>query len=116
MTMDIEQTYQLGFQLRCDGRYAEAKQVFERVLSANPGHIDSLHQVALIKGFEGDFDGSLADLEKLSAQSPQNLTIRYDLAMTQMMLGMYEEACSNLRYILSVNPTHEKALQQSTYC
>jgi cytochrome c-type biogenesis protein CcmH/NrfG len=114
--MDIEQTYQLGFQLRCDGKYAEAKQVFERLLSTNPGHLNSRHQIALIKGFEGDFDGSLADLQQLTAQAPANLNIRYDLAMTQMMLGMYEEACANFRYILSVDPAHEKANQQIIYC
>jgi len=116
MTMDIEQTYQLGFQLRCDGRYPEAKQVFQRVLAAQPSHLESLHQMALILGFEGDFDGSLASLAKLSAQYPNNLNIRYDLAMTQMMLGMYEEACANLQFILRVDPTHEKANQQATYC
>jgi len=116
MTMDIEETYQLGFQMRCDGRYAEAKQQFERVLRAKPNHVDSLHQMALIAGFEGDFDGSLASLTKLSAGAPGNLNIRYDLAMTQMMLGMYEEACGNLRHILSVDPNHEKANQQATYC
>jgi len=32
------------------------------------------------------------------------------------MLGMYEEACAQFRYILSVDPTHEKAAQQATYC
>ncbi len=116
MTMDIEQTYQQGFQLRCDGRYNEARQVLQRVLAANPNHISARHQIALIQGFEGDFDGSLAALAHLVALAPANLDVRYDLAMTQMMLGMYEEACANLRYILQVNPTHEKALQQSTYC
>lgn len=116
MTMDIEQSYQLGYQLRCDGRYAEAKQVLQRVLASNPNHLPARHQLALILGFEGDFDGSLASLAQLSTQYPANLDVRYDLAMTQMMLGMYEEACANFRYILSVDPTHEKASQQSIYC
>ena len=116
MTMDIEQTYQQGFQLRCDGQYAQAREVLSRVLQADPTHVDARHQIGLIQGFEGDFDGSLVTLEGLSKQYPNNLAVRYDLAMTQMMLGMYEEACENLRYILSINPTHEKALQQSTYC
>lgn len=116
MTMDIEQTYQLGFQLRCDGKYGEARQAFGRLLAVQPRHLDSRHQMALIKGFEGDFDGSLADLQQLVAEAPSNLNIRYDLAMTQMMLGMYEEACANLKYILSVDPTHEKANTQAVYC
>lgn len=116
MTMDIEQTYQQGFQLRCDGRYAEARQVLQRVIAVNPNHIPARHQMALIKGFEGDFDGSLADLAQLSVIVPNNLDVKYDLAMTQMMLGMFEEACANLNAILAVDPTHEKALQQSVYC
>jgi thioredoxin-like negative regulator of GroEL len=82
----------------------------------DPGHSDALHQIGLIQGFEGDFEGSMATLTLLVDQSPQNLNVRYDLAMTQMMLGMYEEACQNLRYILSINPAHEKALQQAAYC
>jgi len=116
MTMDIEQTYQSGFQLRCDGRYDEAKLAFQRVLAVDPGHIDARHQMALIAGFVGDFDGSLAALEGLCRQAPANLNVKYDLAMTQMMLGMYDEACANFREILAKNPKHEKALQQITFC
>ncbi|MGV3615939.1 MAG: tetratricopeptide repeat protein [Fimbriimonas sp.] len=116
MTMDIEQTYQQGFQMRCDGRYSEARPLLQRVLAVNPSHVNARHQLALIQGFEGDFDGSLAALQQLSAQNPANLDVRYDLAMTQMMLGMYEEACAQFRYILQVNPGHEKAIQQTAYC
>lgn len=116
MTTDIDQAYQRGFQLRCDGRYAEARQELQKVLSVEPTHVNALHQMGLIQGFEGDFDGSLATLATLSTKYPTNLDVRYDLAMTQMMLGMYDEACGNFRFILSVNPAHEKALQQITYC
>jgi len=86
------------------------------VLSQDPQHVDALHQIGLIQGFEGDFEQSLTTLQALMNAYPNNITVRYDVAMTQMMLGMYEEACDNLRYILSVNPTHEKALQQAAYC
>lgn len=116
MTMDIEQTYQQGFQLRCEGRYSEAQQVLQRIIATNPGHINAKHQLALIAGFLGDFDGSLDSLQMLVNQNPANLEVRYDLAMTQMMLGMQDEACANFRYILQVNPGHEKARQQTVYC
>ena len=74
------------------------------------------NQMALIKGFEGDFDGSLADLERLVAQHPNAADVRCDLAMTQMMLGMYEEACANLKEVLRQSPGHDKAQQQVIYC
>ena len=114
--MDFDPDYERGFQLRCDGQYAEAKTAFQAVLSRDSTHVEARHQMGLIQGFEGDFDASLATLQQLATESPANLGVRYDLAMTQMMLGMYEEGCANLKYILSVDPTHEKALQQSAYC
>ncbi|MHB8635996.1 MAG: tetratricopeptide repeat protein [Fimbriimonadaceae bacterium] len=114
--MDIEATYQRGFDYRCHGNYEDAKKEFAKVLAAESTHLQSLHQLALIMGFEGDFDASLARLGDLSAKHPENNDIRYDLAMTQMMLGDYEAACGNLRLILASDPTHEKAGQQIIYC
>lgn len=116
MIMDIEQSYQQGFQLRCEGNYSAAKDALQRVLAQDPRHVDARHQLALIDGFIGDFDGSVANLQKLADENPMNLNIRYDLAMSQMMIGMNDEACANFNYILRINPMHEKAMQQSAYC
>lgn len=114
--MNIEDLYQKGFEQRCEGNYGDAKATLSRVLAVDPNHVNSRHQLALIVGFEGDFNGSLAALEALAKQFPQNLEVRYDFAMTMMMLGDYEGACSHLKFILSVNPNHEKAKQQAIYC
>lgn len=116
MTTDIDLIYQKGFQLRCEGRYPEAQVELRKVLEAEPAHLDARHQMGLIEGFLGDFEGSCDTLQGLSDLHPENLAIRYDLAMTQMMLGMYEEACAQLRYILSVNPNNEAAARQASYC
>lgn len=114
--MNTEEIYQKGFTLRCNGQYGEAKVEFQKVLAIDPNHINARLQIGLIQGFEGDFDGSLATLAALSAQQPNNLDVRYELAMTQLMLGMFDEGCANIRYILAIDPMHEKALQQSAYC
>ena len=99
-----------------DENYREAKEHFTRELVADPSNCFARHQLALICGFEGDLNGSLLDLEALSNQYPSNLDLRYDFAMTQMLLGHFEDACSNLKAILAVDPHHTKALQQVTYC
>jgi tetratricopeptide (TPR) repeat protein len=114
--MGIDELFQQGFQARCNGQYGEARLYLQRVLQLDPAHVKAQHQMGLIQGFEGDFDGSLATLSDLSRRFPGNLDITYDLAMTQMMLGMNDEACDNLRKILAVDPTHEMALRQSAYC
>ncbi len=114
--MDIEDIYQKGFNLRCSGQYGEAKVEFQRVLASNPKHIKARMQMGLIQGFEGDFDASLATLAALSAEVPNDLDVRYELAMTQLMLGDFDAGCINIRYILAIDPMHEKALQQAAYC
>lgn len=114
--MQDEELFENGFELRSCGKYAEAREVLAELLRRDPRHVGALHQIALIQGFEGDFDGSLAALDALATANPQNVDVRYDLAMTQMMLGMYEEACSNLKQILAAHPDHDKASQQVVYC
>ena len=114
--MNIEALYNQAYQLRCNGQYAEAQSLLQRVLQMDPNHVNARHQMALILGFIGEFDDSLAQLAGLSRQFPTDLEVKYDLAMTQMMLGMQDEACANFNAILAVDPTHEKALQQSVYC
>lgn len=114
--MSVDEIYDQGFQARCEGRYPEAKECFNRVLQMQPGHINASLQNALILGFEGDFDGSLASLDALSKANPANQDVRYELAMTQIMLGMNDEACANFHEVLRQNPGHEKAKQQIVYC
>jgi tetratricopeptide (TPR) repeat protein len=113
---ELEAIYQRGYQLRCEGRYAEAKFELERVLSKNPSHINSRHQLGLIQGFQGDFDGSLLTLANLCSVAPRNLDVLYDLAMTQMMLGMNDEACANFRKIVSIDPANDRASKQLAFC
>ena len=116
ITVSIDEQYEIGFAHRCNGEYAEARAIFEKILAQAPTHIPSRWQMALILGFEGDFDGSLEGLKALAAESPNDLEIRYDFAMTQMMLGHLDEACAEFRAIVAADPTHEKATQQLIYC
>lgn len=114
--MSVQEAYDRGFELRCEGKYGEAKLAFQQVISMDPGHLKSLWQLALIQGFEGDFDGSLDALKKLSVENPGDVDVLNDLGMTYMMLGYQDEACDAFRQILAINPDHENALRQSKYC
>ena len=113
---EIETLYKRGFDLRCEGRYAEARSALAAVLSREPTHLGAKHQIALIQGFEGEFDESLAALAELARQAPRNVDVLYDLGMTQMMLGMSDEACDNFHKILAIDPSNEKASKQVIYC
>jgi len=114
-TENVDAAYQRAFQLRCDGRYREAKTELLAVLQVNPRHCDARWQMGLIQGFEGDFEGSVETLTKVSADFPDNIHILNDLAMTQMMLGYEDDAVANFERILRVDPSHENAKKQLAY-
>ncbi len=114
--VSVEELYESGFAMRCAGDYSQARQLFTQIIDQEPGHLLARWQVALIDGFEGEFEQSLDGLKALAAEAPANLDIRYDYAMTLMMLGFMEESCMEFRAILEVDPDHEKAQQQIIYC
>lgn len=114
--MGVEQLYEQGFALRCEGRYQEAQAAFQQGLAQDPAHTKTRWQLALIQGFLGDFDGSLASLQALAVEHPRDLDVKNDLAMTYMMLGYMDEACQEFRAILAIDPDHENARRQSVYC
>ena len=114
--MDVQEAYERGFALRCEGRYGEAKMAFQQALAADPLHVKSLWQLALIQGFEGDFDGSLESLKRIKDKDPTNVDVINDLAMTYMMLGYSDEACAEFHAILALNPDHENAQRQIKFC
>jgi tetratricopeptide (TPR) repeat protein len=115
-SVSVQDLYESGFALRCSGDYQQARDVLGRVLESDPQHLEARWQLALIDGFEGEFERSLEGLKTLAEEAPANLEIRYDYAMTLMMLGFAEESCVEFRAILEINPEHEKAKQQIIYC
>ena len=114
--MTAQELYDKGFELRCGGSYGEARDVLQRVLEQEADHADAKWQLGLIKGFEGDFESSVALLTQVVAGHPGHVSARYDLAMSLMMLGSEKEACGHFREVLRLNPEHEKAKQQIMFC
>ena len=114
--MDEQELYEQGFQLRCEGACGEAKNIFGQVLESNPDHADTLWQLGLIKGFEGDFDGSIEALKAVVEANPNHVGARFDYAMSLMMIGHEAQACEQFREVLRQDPSHEKAKQQTVFC
>lgn len=114
--MSVQEAYERGYQLRCEGRYAEARSALQEVLATEPNHPDATWQIGLVQGFEGDFEGSIETLRNLVKAHPNHVNGRFDLAMTLMMMGYSEEACVEFHEVLRLEPTHQKAQQQLVYC
>lgn len=112
---ELEALYDEAYKYRCEGKYPEAKAELQKLLTKQPRHMKALWLWGLIQGFEGDFEGSIRTLTKIVDIWPDVPAMRYDLAMSQVMLGMSDEAYLNFQEVLRQNPDHEDARRQLAY-
>jgi cytochrome c-type biogenesis protein CcmH/NrfG len=87
-----------------------------QVLGQDQKNANAAWQLGLVLGFEGEFEESMKLLGLVVKANPDHISARYDLAMTQMMMGEMDEACANFKEVLRQNPAHEDANRQVIYC
>lgn len=110
--MTADQLYEKGFEARCNGDYPTASEWLNRALQIDPDHSNAMWQLAIIKGFEGDFDGSIAALKDVVAKSPTHEKAWYDLGMSCTMLMEIPDAVNAFQRVLQLNPGNEDAMRQ----
>ncbi|MEP0765710.1 MAG: tetratricopeptide repeat protein [Fimbriimonadia bacterium] len=109
------ESYDRAVRAKEEGRYSEAVTELEALLVEDPTNPDAHWQMGLVLCFMGDFDGSLAELQKAVDLDSGHIRARNDLAMTHMMLGNYEEAKSIFLTVLADDPGNEVATRQLVY-
>jgi len=105
----VEERLQRGIARKIAGEYPEAERELRAVLAAVPDHGIAHHELALVLGFTGDFDGSLAELSRAVELLPKEIKPRLDLAKTQCMLGEYEAAKQSFQAVLDADPENDEA-------
>jgi tetratricopeptide (TPR) repeat protein len=115
MGVAMGQHLEQAIALKIEGNYDAAVACLKEILAENPNQSEAHHQLGLVYGFTGEFDASLEELEAAVSLDGGNLGTRIDLAKTQAMLGMYEEARSGFEYVLAIEPGNEVAKQQLSF-
>ncbi|MDQ2798172.1 MAG: hypothetical protein M3Y13_00835 [Armatimonadota bacterium] len=110
-----EERLERGIAYKIEGRYDEATTEFQALLAENGDHAEAHHQLGLVLGFIGDFEGSLAELEQATQLDPSNTLSRNDLALTYTMLGMYDEAKAEFACVLAQDEGNDVARRNLTY-
>lgn len=111
----IEECFEKGVALKCEGDYEQAVSVLNVVIAQDPNHKKAHREIGLIYGFLGMFDESLQELLAALQLDPTDLTIRNDLALTYAMLGMVDEAKAEFEAVLVVDPGNDVALRNMIY-
>jgi tetratricopeptide (TPR) repeat protein len=103
--------------LRESGSLNEARDVFERVLEANPdsakaqdGEVQVSEQLALNARGAGHSDESLADLLRAQKHAPENVRVLFDLGVLEDEMQLYLDADKILAHLERLRPEDPNTL------
>lgn len=92
-----------------EGRYADARAQFERVLEENPRDAAALSYLGSIARAEGDLPGAITRYREALALEPTNADLETDLASALLESGDTEGARHHVEAVLARSPDHARA-------
>ncbi len=105
-------------QVAYDGDYDSAIPIYDEILAEAPDDPEvyrALHGRGKAYCFNGLFDESIADLERMRELRPEFVKGCEDLFKTYLMLGMNDEAKAEMKRILEMDPNNEEVHKAITY-
>jgi tetratricopeptide (TPR) repeat protein len=96
------------------GRYVEAMAEVDKALAAEPSRPRQLYRATLLMK-SGDFDGSVAYLEALLAEAPDDDELVYNLGVLYGESDRSDEAITYMLQALELNPENASALNYVGY-
>jgi len=108
-SVESELAFHRGVVAYGEGRYAEAREQFERVLEEEPRDPAAIHYLGLIAQETGDAEQAVRHFRRAADLAPEDLDLRVDLASALLEVGRPQEAQEVLVRILEENADHPHA-------
>lgn len=94
---------------RIAGEYDAAHELYQRIVQLDESVGDAWWGLGLTLMNMGEFDESIACLEKASSIDPQNQRYLLDLGKHQTMLGMFDEAKPVFERVVALDDSTREA-------
>ena len=108
-SVDSELAFHRGVVSYGEGRLAQARQDFERVLAEDPEDREALRYLALILKAQGEPGRALELQERALALDPEDRELVFDHGVTLLELGRNAEARAAFQKVLAEEPDDAKA-------
>ena len=104
------QLFKEGLALHTAGKLAEAKVLYERILTADPHHFDATHMLGVLALVSRHYGPAVSLLKRATTLKPQSPDAFYNLGLALDGAGNAADAISAYNTALALHPTHAKAL------
>lgn len=101
--------FKFGVCLAEQDEFVKAIEMYEHCVSLNPSYKKAHYNIGVICYDNMMFEKSLKAYQRASLIDPNDDTIYYGIAADQFALGHYQEARSNCRKALGLNPNNKAA-------
>jgi len=93
-----------GISLMKKGKLDEALRIFTTLSTIDPSWAEPLNKIATIRYLQGDFYGSIRDIQFTLKLEPRHFGAIAGLAQINLALGKYKDSLKNLDYAISIYP------------
>jgi len=93
-----------GISLMQKGKLDEALNIFITLSLLDPSWAEPLNKIATIRYLQGDFYGSIRDIQFTLELEPRHFGAIAGLAQINLALGKYKDSLRNLEYAISIYP------------
>ncbi|MCX8266819.1 MAG: tetratricopeptide repeat protein, partial [Planctomycetota bacterium] len=115
MGADFRLLMNLGQLAAADGDYGLAIELFNQIMSWDPGNqaalVSRAEAKAALRG-EGMTQSALTDFDRLLRQAPSNIRARLGVARIQASLKLYDAAVKSYDLVLQHDPTYSVAIRE----
>ena len=111
MMLFSQTNYEKAEKLFAQGKYSQAKPIFESILAENPNHLKTLEYLGDIEGSNKSWDKAMTYYGKLKTLNPNNAEYYYKFGGC---LGMKAKECNKFKALGMINDikvNFEKAIQ-----
>ena len=90
--------------------FIEAKRYYKEAVFIDPKNARAHALFGTLQSKDGDHDNAIRSLETAVALEPNNIDIRYNLALAYEVAGRKEDAKIQYQKVLDANPNHKEAM------
>jgi predicted O-linked N-acetylglucosamine transferase (SPINDLY family) len=109
-SFDIKQAFATATENHYAGNLQQAEQIYEKILSINPKHAETLHAQAIMNCQRGQHAAAVPLFQKAIHENPAKAAYHYNLGNALKDLGRFDEATPAYKQALLLQPDHLEAL------